>query len=149
MAAHLEPRTQWTGKQAGWRALEDHQRAMRGRHLRTLFADDLARSERMTAEAAGVFPDYSKNRIDGETPPIADRARRAIRTPRQDRRDVSRREDQRHRKSCGAARGTPHTPGGINPSRRQNVMPRVHAAGAPVSALSWRMRRLIISAIAP
>jgi glucose-6-phosphate isomerase len=68
MAAHLEvPRTQWTGKQAAWRALEDHQRAMRGRHLRTLFADDPARSERMTVEAAGVILDYSKNRIDDET----------------------------------------------------------------------------------
>src|SRR6201981_3266914 len=68
MAAHLEvPRTQWTGKQAAWRALEDHQRAMRGRHLRTLFADDPLRSERMTVEAAGVFLDYSKNRIDDET----------------------------------------------------------------------------------
>src|ERR1700751_4510676 len=68
MAAHLEmPRTQWTGKQAAWRALEDHQRVMRGRHLRTLFADDPARSERMTVEAAGVFLDYSKNRIDDET----------------------------------------------------------------------------------
>jgi glucose-6-phosphate isomerase len=68
MAAHLEvPRTQWTGKQTAWGALEDHQRAMRGGHLRTLFADDPARSERMTAEAAGVFLDYSKNRIDDET----------------------------------------------------------------------------------
>jgi glucose-6-phosphate isomerase len=68
MAAHLEvPRTQWTGKQATWRALEDHQRAIRGRHLRTLFTDNPARSERMTAEAAGVFLDYSKNRIDDET----------------------------------------------------------------------------------
>jgi glucose-6-phosphate isomerase len=68
MAAHLEmPRTQWTGKQAAWRELEDHQRVMRGRHLRALFADDPARSERMTVEAAGVFMDYSKNRIDDET----------------------------------------------------------------------------------
>jgi glucose-6-phosphate isomerase len=40
---------------------------MRGRHLRDLFADDPARGERMTAEAAGVFLDYSKNRIDDET----------------------------------------------------------------------------------
>jgi len=68
MAAHLEiPRTQLTSKQAVWRALEGHQRAMRDRHLRTLFADDPARSERMTAEAAGVFLDYSKNRVDDET----------------------------------------------------------------------------------
>src|SRR5262249_18403897 len=67
-AAHLEiPRTQLTGKLPAWRALEDRQRAMRDRHLRTLFADDPARSERMTVEAVGVFLDYSKNRIDDET----------------------------------------------------------------------------------
>jgi glucose-6-phosphate isomerase len=40
---------------------------MRGRHLRDLFAEDPARGERMTAEAAGVFLDYSKNRADDET----------------------------------------------------------------------------------
>jgi glucose-6-phosphate isomerase len=40
---------------------------MRSRHLRDLFARDPARGERMTAEAAGVFLDYSKNRVDGET----------------------------------------------------------------------------------
>ena len=68
MAARSEiSRTQSTGKHAVWRALEDHQRAMEARHLRTLFADDPARGERMTAEAAGVLLDYSKNRIDDET----------------------------------------------------------------------------------
>src|ERR1700730_9633098 len=68
MAARSEmSRTQSTGKHAVWRALEDHQRAMEARDLRTLFADDPARGERMTAEAAGVFLDYSKNRIDEET----------------------------------------------------------------------------------
>ena len=56
-----------TGTHGAWRALEDHYGAMRGRHLRDLFADDPARGERMTAEAAGVFLDYSKNRIDDET----------------------------------------------------------------------------------
>jgi glucose-6-phosphate isomerase len=40
---------------------------MRGRHLRDLFAGDPTRGERMTAEAVGVFLDYSKNRIDDET----------------------------------------------------------------------------------
>jgi glucose-6-phosphate isomerase len=68
MAARSETlRTQSTAKHAAWRLLEDHQRAMQGRHLRKLFADDPARGERMTAEAAGVFLDYSKNRIDDET----------------------------------------------------------------------------------
>jgi glucose-6-phosphate isomerase len=36
-------------------------------HLRTLFAEDPGRGERMTAEAAGIFLDYSKNRITSET----------------------------------------------------------------------------------
>ncbi len=55
------------GNDAAWRALKDHHAAMRGLHLRNLFADDPARGERMTAEAAGVFFDYSKNRINDET----------------------------------------------------------------------------------
>src|ERR1700731_1492100 len=68
MAARSEiSRTESTGTHAVWRTLEVHQRAMEARHLRTLFADDPARGERMTAEAAGVFLDYSKNRIDDET----------------------------------------------------------------------------------
>jgi glucose-6-phosphate isomerase len=36
-------------------------------HLRTLFADDPARGERLTAEAAGLYLDYSKNRITDDT----------------------------------------------------------------------------------
>src|SRR5499433_338214 len=68
MAARLEiPRARSTSRDAAWRALADHHETMRGRHLRNLFADDRARGERMTAEAAGVFLDYSKNRIDDET----------------------------------------------------------------------------------
>lgn len=56
-----------TGKNGAWRALEDHYGAMRSRHLRDLFTHDPARGERMTSEAAGIFLDYSKNRIDDET----------------------------------------------------------------------------------
>ena len=68
MAARSETaRTPSRDRLAAWRALADHQRAMQDRHLRSLFADDPARAERMTAEAAGVFLDYSKNRIDDET----------------------------------------------------------------------------------
>jgi glucose-6-phosphate isomerase len=40
---------------------------MQGLHLRNLFADDPARGERMTEEAAGVYLDYSKNRINDDT----------------------------------------------------------------------------------
>jgi glucose-6-phosphate isomerase len=50
-----------------WRALETHYRAIRDVHLRRLFADDPGRGERLTAEAAGLFFDYAKNRITDET----------------------------------------------------------------------------------
>ena len=54
-------------KSTAWKALEDHQKKMRDVSLRDLFADDPERARRMTAEAAGVFLDYSKNRITDET----------------------------------------------------------------------------------
>ncbi|HEU5340395.1 MAG TPA: glucose-6-phosphate isomerase, partial [Edaphobacter sp.] len=50
-----------------WKALENHAQQMRGKHLRELFAEDAGRGERMTAEAAGLFLDYSKNRVTDET----------------------------------------------------------------------------------
>jgi glucose-6-phosphate isomerase len=50
-----------------WKALEIHQQKMSGVHLRSLFADDPGRGERFTAEGAGLFLDYSKNRITQET----------------------------------------------------------------------------------
>jgi glucose-6-phosphate isomerase len=52
---------------AEWTALERHAATVRERHLRDLFAADPARAERMTAEAAGLLLDYSKNRITAET----------------------------------------------------------------------------------
>jgi len=54
-------------KDAAWRVLEAHDASMRGQRLRDLFSDDPTRGERMTAEDAGVFLDYSKNRISDET----------------------------------------------------------------------------------
>ena len=50
-----------------WKALAAHYAQVRDIHLRTLFAADSMRGERLTAEAAGVFLDYSKNRITDET----------------------------------------------------------------------------------
>jgi glucose-6-phosphate isomerase len=50
-----------------WKALEAHHEKIRGLHLRTLFADDVTRGERLTAEAAGIYLDYSKNRVTEET----------------------------------------------------------------------------------
>jgi glucose-6-phosphate isomerase len=50
-----------------WKALEAHHRRIRDLHLRKLFSDDPKRGERFTAEAVGLYLDYSKNRITGET----------------------------------------------------------------------------------
>jgi glucose-6-phosphate isomerase len=50
-----------------WQALERHHAEIAGRHLRDLFAEDPGRGERLTAQAAGVYLDYSKNRITDET----------------------------------------------------------------------------------
>src|SRR5271157_4685399 len=50
-----------------WKALEAHYHQVRGLHLRKLFGDDPGRGERMTAEAVGLYLDYSKNRVTAET----------------------------------------------------------------------------------
>jgi glucose-6-phosphate isomerase len=63
MTAGTKPLT----KRPAWLALEAHNKSIRGLHLRQLFADDPKRGERLTAEAAGVYLDYSKNRITSET----------------------------------------------------------------------------------
>jgi glucose-6-phosphate isomerase len=55
-----------TGRPA-WQALAAHYRTVRGLHLRQLFADDVRRGERYATEAAGLYLDYSKNRITDET----------------------------------------------------------------------------------
>jgi glucose-6-phosphate isomerase len=52
---------------AAWKALEDHHRTIRSLHLRQMFADDPRRGERFAAEAAGIYLDYSKNRVLDET----------------------------------------------------------------------------------
>ena len=50
-----------------WQALAAHYQRIRGTHLRDLFAADPARGERMTIEAAGLYFDYSKHRVNDET----------------------------------------------------------------------------------
>ncbi len=52
---------------SAWKSLEAHARRMQDLTLRQLFAEDPQRGEKFTAEAAGLFLDYSKNRITEET----------------------------------------------------------------------------------
>jgi glucose-6-phosphate isomerase len=62
-AVKLQPLTQ----RAAWKALETHHEEIKTTPLRSLFADDPQRAARFTIEAAGLFLDYSKNRITDET----------------------------------------------------------------------------------
>jgi len=50
-----------------WKALAAHKESVAKRHLRELFAADPGRGERMKVEAAGLYVDYSKNRVTDET----------------------------------------------------------------------------------
>jgi len=50
-----------------WKALEAHHKQIQGTHLRQLFDADPKRGEKLTAEAAGLYLDYSKNRVTDET----------------------------------------------------------------------------------
>jgi len=63
MTPGLQPLT----ARPAWKALETHHQKVRELHLGELFADDPRRGERMTAEAVGIYLDYSKNRITDET----------------------------------------------------------------------------------
>ena len=62
-AVKLQPLTQ----RAAWKALETHHEKIKTTPLRSLFSDDPQRADRFTIEAAGLFLDYSKNRITDET----------------------------------------------------------------------------------
>src|SRR5579862_317184 len=54
-------------KRPAWNALAAHYRKIRDIHLRELFSKDPKRGVRLTLEAAGIFLDYSKNRVTDET----------------------------------------------------------------------------------
>ena len=63
MKTTIKPLTQ----RPAWRALAAHHKRIQNVHLRKLFADDPQRGKQMAVEAAGLYLDYSKNRITGQT----------------------------------------------------------------------------------
>ncbi|HTL71702.1 MAG TPA: glucose-6-phosphate isomerase [bacterium] len=63
MKTTVKPLTQ----RPAWKALATHEKKTSKLHLRQLFAADKKRGERLTASAVGLFLDYSKNRVTGET----------------------------------------------------------------------------------
>jgi glucose-6-phosphate isomerase len=63
MKSNLKPLTQ----RSAWKALATHHKQIQKLHLRKLFADDAKRGPKFSGEAAGLFLDYSKNRITDKT----------------------------------------------------------------------------------
>jgi len=59
--------TKALAERPAWRALLEHYQKVRPLHLRDLFAADPVRGERLRVEAAGLYLDYSKNRVTDET----------------------------------------------------------------------------------
>ena len=63
MTTQTQPLTQ----RKAWTALEAHYESIRDVHLRSLFAEDPQRGQRLAAEAGGLYLDYSKHRVTDET----------------------------------------------------------------------------------
>ena len=128
------------GASAAWKALETHRREVANVHLRDLFAKDAGRAERMSVETAGVFLDYSKNRVNDETVKrlLALAEERGLRGRidamfRGDKINVSEKRAVLH-VALRAPRGTSITVDG------ENVVPQVHAVLDKMSEFADRVR---------
>jgi glucose-6-phosphate isomerase len=123
-----------------WKALADHHAKIKGTHLRQLFADDPKRGERMTFEAAGLFLDYSKNRVTDET--IALLVRLAGECGVAERRDAMFRGEKinvtENRAVLHVALRAPR--GASIVVDGQNVVPEVHAVLDKMAAFADRVR---------
>ena len=105
MATPLRVSNRTQSKASARAALQSHYKSISTLHLRQLFADDPQRGERMAAEAAGIYLDYSKHRITDRDAPFAFSVGRGTGPAIENRRDVRRRKDQHHGGSCGLACG--------------------------------------------
>ncbi|WHZ14662.1 MAG: Glucose-6-phosphate isomerase [Nitrospira sp.] len=125
---------------AAWKALEAHYSKIRDLHLRTLFADDPTRVERMTLEAIGIYIDYSKNRITDET--LALLVRLAEESGLRDRIDAMFRGDKinvtEKRAVLHVALRAPQNHSIIVDG--ENVVPQVHAVLKKMADFSNRLR---------
>ncbi|MBI4773022.1 MAG: glucose-6-phosphate isomerase [Deltaproteobacteria bacterium] len=135
MTKDMTPLTQ----RPAWKALEAHYRQARELHLRELFADDPGRGERMTAEAAGLYLDYSKNRITNETLDLllqlAEESGLRTRTDA-----MFRGEEINLTEKRAALHIALRAPGGAIMVDGENVTPRVHAVLEKMAKFSDRVR---------
>jgi glucose-6-phosphate isomerase len=128
-------------KRKAWKALQAHYEQVHGSHLKGLFADDPRRGERMTAEAAGIFVDYSKNRITDETVKLL--VQLAEESGLRERMDAMFRGEKINvtenravlHVALRAPKGTSIVVDG------EDVVPQVHAVLDKMAALSDRVRR--------
>ena len=126
--------------QPAWSALQAHYAATKDHHLKQYFADDPTRGQRFVAEAAGVYLDYSKNRINSDTLRLL--LKLAVESGLRDRIDAMFRGDRINvsedravlHVALRAPRGASLTIGG------QNVVPGVHAVLDRMAAFAERLR---------
>src|SRR2546427_7778930 len=123
-----------------WKVLQDHRKTIGERHLRSLFAEDATRGERLTAEAVGIYLDYSKNRVTDETVTLL--CRLAAECGRRERIEAMFRGDKINvtearsvlHVALRAPRGTSIVVDG------KNVVPEVHAVLDAMADFSSRVR---------
>ena len=121
-------------------ALAEHHTNIESVHLRDLFAEDPTRGERLGAEAAGLYLDYSKNRITDETIRAAARAGARVRSRRAAGHDVRRRAHQRVRGPLGAARRAADAEGTSLVVDGVDVVAEVHEVLDRMAAFADRVR---------
>jgi glucose-6-phosphate isomerase len=136
----MKARTKALNKRPAWKALQAHYKEVRGLHLRDLFDGDPHRGERMTAEAVGVFLDYSKNRVTDETLALllqlaeeSDLHERIDEMFRGEKINVTEKRAVLHT-ALRAPKGTSVVLDG------ENVVPQVHAVLERMAAFSERIR---------
>jgi glucose-6-phosphate isomerase len=122
-----------------WNALATHHDSVAGMHLRKIFADDPKRGERMTAEGAGLYLDYSKNRITDET--LKHLLQLADESGLRERIDAMFRGDKINvTENRAVLHIALRTPKGASIVDGENVVPEVHAVLDKMADFSNRVR---------
>jgi glucose-6-phosphate isomerase len=127
-------------KRPAWAALEQHYQTVKDVHLRQLFAEDRKRGDRLAVEAAGIYLDYSKNRITDETLTLL--LRLAEESGLRDRIEAMFRGDNinvsENRAALHVALRAPRGASIIHDGR--NVVPEVHAVLDKMTDFAERLR---------
>src|SRR5215470_16312676 len=132
--------TSWHTRATVWKSLQSHYKKLRGLHMRDLFRDDRTRGERMTAQGAGLYFDYSKNRITDNTIKLL--VKLAEESGLQSRIDAMFRGEQinitEHRSALHIALRAPR--GSCIYVGQENVVSRVHAVLDKMTQFANRIR---------